>query len=112
MRELMNDKEERRTTDQVFAIRPGWMTTRLKTEQESYQRKHRQKSVGFLHTISRLTYLSHSHVTNKHGANDESEQQTSPPTSPATRLSEFCAAERSRRVTLYRLWKQGKGPRF
>jgi hypothetical protein len=28
------------------------------------------------------------------------------------RISEFCAAERISRAMLYRMWNEGKGPRF
>ena len=43
IRELMNDKKERRATEPMFAFRPGRIIPRLKAEQEAYQRKHRRK---------------------------------------------------------------------
>ena len=43
IRQLMNDKKERRTTDPVFVIRPGHLIPRLKAEQEAHRRKYRRK---------------------------------------------------------------------
>ena len=43
IQELMNEKKERRTTDQDFVISPGRIIPRLAAEQEAHQRKHRRK---------------------------------------------------------------------
>jgi hypothetical protein len=34
------------------------------------------------------------------------------PHEPSYRIDEFCAAERISRVSLYQMWKEGRGPRF
>jgi hypothetical protein len=34
------------------------------------------------------------------------------PFEPSYTVDEFCTAERISRVSLYEMWKQGKGPRF
>ena len=35
-----------------------------------------------------------------------------PPREPSYTVDEFCLAERLSRVALYKMWQQGKGPRF
>ena len=55
--------------------------------------------------------LSHSHVDN----NTERMMRARdvlPPFEASYSVDEFCLAERMSRVSLYAMWKQGKGPRF
>jgi hypothetical protein len=57
-----------------------------------------------------IAYLR-SHVRKTNGANEMSDPNFVP-FEPSYTIDEFCQAERVSRVSLYEMWKLGKGPRY